>query len=679
MEHLVTFSVHDGIGVIDINNPPVNALSSGVPEGIKAAVETLESLPDVHALVIIGTGRTFVAGADINEFVAATSGKGSMPVLHPTLFAIEDCTKPVVMAIHGTALGGGLELAMAGHYRVATPDAQVGQPEVKIGLIPGAGGTQRLPRLAGVSKAAEMCAFGESISASEALELGILDRILEIDLRSGAIAFAQEVADKPVRKTRDRNEKLAPSDALNTLREQCKKTRRNLIAPLAAIDAVEIASTTPFDEGLKREAEIFERCVHSDQSKGLIHAFFGERAVAKVPDIPKDTPVYTIHHAAVIGAGTMGGGIAMALANAGIPVRIKDTEQAALDKGMAVIAANYSRSVKSGRLTWQAMEQRMEMITPQLGVDGFDRADIIIEAVFESMALKKQVFTEIDQIAKHDCILASNTSTLSIDEIGSATSRPHMVVGMHFFSPANVMRLVEIVRSDSTCRPVVATAMALAKTLKKVGVVVRNGFGFVGNRVMFPYMNEAMFLVEEGATTEQVDRALTDFGMAMGPFAVCDLSGIDVFWRIQQEFPAPAGTRRPIGIDKLYAAGRYGQKTGAGWYRYDESRKPLPDPEVVAMIRQKQRTISDEEIVERCIYSLINEGARVLEEGVALRAVDIDIIYLTGYGFPAYRGGPMFYGDTVGLEKVAKRIRDFGGTLAPLLERLAKEGKMFHE
>jgi 3-hydroxyacyl-CoA dehydrogenase len=678
MEHLVTFSVHDGVGVIAINNPPVNALSSGVPEGIKAAVHILESDPEVRAIVIMGGGRTFIAGADINEFVAAVAGRGPMPVLHPTLFAIEDCAKPVVMAIHGSALGGGLELAMAGHYRVATADAQVGQPEVKIGLIPGAGGTQRLPRLAGVLKAAEMCAFGESMSAREALDLAILDKIIEGDLRDGAIAFAQEIAAQPARKTRDRSEKLGAAD-LTALREQCKKTRRNLIAPLAAIDAVEFTTTTPFDEALKKEAEIFERCTYSDQSKGLIHAFFGERAVAKVPDIPKDTPVYQIRQAVVIGAGTMGGGIAMALANAGILVRIKDTEQAALDRGMKVIAGNYERSVKSGRLTLQAMEQRMEMISPQLGVEGLDRADVIIEAVFESMALKKQIFTEIDKLAKHDCVLASNTSTLSIDEIAAVTSRPHMVAGMHFFSPANVMRLVEIVRGDSTCRPVVATAMALAKTLKKVGVVVRNGFGFVGNRMVFPYMNEAQFLVEEGATPEQVDRALTDFGMAMGPFAVADLSGIDVFWRIQQEFPAPSGTRRPIGVDKLFAAGRYGQKTGAGWYRYDENRKPVPDPEVVSLIRQTQRTISDEEIVERCIYALINEGARVLEEGIALRSVDIDIIYLTGYGFPAYRGGPMFYGDTVGLRKVVERIREFGQTPAPLIERLAKEGKRFHE
>jgi 3-hydroxyacyl-CoA dehydrogenase len=600
-----------------------------------------------------------------------------MPVLHPTLFAVEDCAKPVVMAIHGTALGGGLELAMAGHYRIATADAQVGQPEVKIGLIPGAGGTQRLPRLAGIQKAAQMCAFGESISAREALALGILDQIVEGDLRTAAIEFAREVAGKPIRKTRDRGDKLAPSDAINALREQCKKTRRNLIAPLAAIDAVENAITSPFDEGIVKEAEIFERCTFSDQSKGLIHAFFGERAVSKVPDISKDTPVYPIRQAVVIGAGTMGGGIAMALANAGIPVRIKDTEQAALDRGMAVIASNYERSVKGGRLTKQAMEQRMEMILPQLGTEGFDRADIIIEAVFESMALKKQIFGEIDKLAKHDCVLATNTSTLSIDEIASVTSRPHMVIGMHFFSPANVMRLVEIVRGDSTCRPVIATTMALAKSLKKVGVVVRNGFGFVGNRMVFPYMNEAQFLVEEGATPEQVDRALTDFGMAMGPFAVADLSGIDVFWRIQQEFPAPAGTRRPVGVDKLYAAGRYGQKTGAGWYRYDENRKPVHDPEVVAMVRQSQRAISDEEIVERCIYALINEGAHVLEEGVAMRAVDIDIIYLTGYGFPAYRGGPMFYGDMVGLGRVVERLRAFGRMPASLLERLAREGKGF--
>ncbi len=421
--------------------------------------------------------------------------------------------------------------------------------------------------------------------------------------------------------------------------------------------------TLPFAEGIQREAEIFERCLRSDQCKALIHAFFAERAVAKIPDIPKDTALYTIRSAGVVGAGTMGGGIAMALSNAGIPVRIKDAEQSALDRGLATIRKNYERSVKSGRLTAAAAEERIARIVPQLGWEGFDQADIIIEAVFESLALKKAVFAEIENIAKRDCVLASNTSTLDIDAIAAVTSRPEMVIGMHFFSPANVMRLVEIVRGKATGKPVIATAMALAKNLKKVGVVVRNGFGFVGNRLFIPYMDQAQLLVEEGASPEQVDRALVDFGMAMGPLAVADLSGIDVFWRIQQELPAVSAN----GIDRLYAAGRYGQKTGAGFYKYDENRKPVPDPEVLTLLQKAHRAIPDEEIVERCIYALINEGAKVLEEGIASRAVDIDVIYLTGYGFPAYRGGPMFYADMVGLKKIHDRVKEFGWKPAALL------------
>jgi len=448
-----------------------------------------------------------------------------------------------------------------------------------------------------------------------------------------------------------------------------KKLRGALIAPSAALDAVEASMTLSFAEGIRRENEIFEQCLHSDQCKGLIHAFFAERAVAKIPDIPKETALYTIRSAGIIGAGTMGGGIAMALANAGIRVRIKDNEKA-LELGLTRVAENYQRSIKSGRLTTGAVAQRMELIKPQLGWEGFEDADIIIEAVFESMAVKKQVFAEIDEIAKRECVLASNTSTLDIDAIAAATSRPQMVIGTHFFSPANVMRLVEIVRGQATEKPVIATAMALAKTLKKVGVVVRNGFGFVGNRMLFPYMEQAQLLVEEGATPEQVDRALTDFGMAMGPLAVADLSGLDVFWRITQEFPSAAGAGQAIG--KLYQAGRYGQKTSAGFYRYDETRKPAPDPEVLKLVQKGNRTIPNKEIVERCIYALINEGAKVLEEGIAQRAVDIDVIYLTGYGFPAYRGGPMFYADTVGLKKIHDRVVEFGWTPAALLVAAAK-------
>jgi 3-hydroxyacyl-CoA dehydrogenase len=700
MDSFVTLSTHDGVGIITINNPPVNALGLGVPEGIETAIHAANADPAVRAIVMIGAGRTFVAGADINELEKAAYGKGSLPNLHPMLNAIEDSAKPVVMAIHGAALGGGLELAMAGHYRVAVPDAQLGLPETKLGIIPGAGGTQRLPRLAGPPKAAEMCATGDPIPSASALEAGVVDKIIEGELLTGAIAFAQDVAARsvPHSKTRYRNARLGTAEsnapALAALREQVKKSRRHQIAPLVAIDAVEAAITLPFEAGCEREKQLFEDLGHSDQAKALMHAFFGERAVAKVPGLPKNTTPYTVQSAAIIGAGTMGGGIAMAFANAGIPVRITDATPDALDRGMATIRSNYEASVKRGRLTKDAVERRLQRITPQITMDGFEQADIIIEAVFESLALKKQVFTEIDRIAKPECVLASNTSTLDIDAIAQATARPHMVVGLHFFSPANVMRLVEVVRGAATDPRVLATAMAVAKSLKKVGVAVRNGFGFAGNRMMFPYMYEAQFLVEEGATPEQVDRALTDFGMAMGIFGVDDMAGIDVMWRVKQEFKhlQKPGDRQPLVADKLCEMGRYGQKTGAGWYKYGENRKPEPDPVVLDLIRKTagqasipQRVISNDEILERCLYALINEGARVLEDGTAARAVDLDIIYLAGYGFPSWRGGPMFYAGLLGLDKICARSREFEKehgprwTPAPLLARLASEGKTFAE
>jgi 3-hydroxyacyl-CoA dehydrogenase len=674
MNGLICFEVRGDVAVITMNNPPVNALTTGVPQGVAEAVERANDDPAVRAIVVLGGGRTFAAGADINEFVRYTSGQGPMPVFHRWLNAIEDSAKPVVMAIHGQAFGAGLELAMAGHYRVIAKDAQVGQPEVKIGLIPGAAGTVRLPRLAGVPRAAEMCAFGEPLSAAQAKDAGIVDQIVDGDLLDGAIAFARAVS--TVRRTRDLP--VAPdATAIAAVRARCKK---HLEAPLAAIEAIEKASRLSFEDGCRAEADIFHRLMRSDQCKSLIYAFFAERAVTKVPGIDKDTPVFPIREAGVIGAGTMGGGIAMALANAGIRVRLKDTEQAAVDRGIATIRKNYERSVKSGRMTMDAVHERMSRITPQTTYTGFDAVDIIIEAVFESLALKKQIFAEIDAIAKADCILASNTSTLDLDEIAAATSRPNMVIGTHFFSPANVMRLLEIVRGRETAKPVIATAMALAKNIKKVGVVVGNGFGFVGNRLVIPYMNEAQFLVEEGATPEQVDRVLTDFGMAMGPFAVADLSGLDVFWRIRQEKPHVPGAHETLGLPKLYELGRYGQKTGAGWFKYGEDRKAAADPEVVELVHRtareagiEQRTISDAEILDRCIYALVNEGAKVLEEGIASRAVDIDVVYLTGYGFPAYRGGPMFYADTVGLPKVLARVREFGWRPAAMLEQLASQ------
>ena len=699
MDKLVNLTMQDGVAVITINNPPVNALSPGVPEGLVAAMDAAEKDPSARAIVIIGGGRTFIAGADIKELELAASGRGSgPPKFHDILARIEDASRPVVMAIHGTALGGGLETAMAGHYRVAVADAQVGQPEVNLGIIPGAEGTQRLPRLVGVAAAVDLCVSGKPIRAPEALKLGLIDRVIEGDLLTGAVAFAREVADKggDVRKTRELSDKLG-SEFVNAPifvagRDQARKTRRNMIAPLKVVDAIEAAATLPFDEGCAKEAEIFKECIASDQARALIHAFFAERAVAKIPDIPKETPVYNIKQAAIIGAGTMGGGIAMACANAGISVLLREVEQAALDRGIATIRKNYENSVKKGRFSQEVMDQRMALIHPQLSYDGFEQADLIIEAAFESMELKKRIFGEIDKIAKQDCVLASNTSTLDIDAIASVTSRPRMVIGLHFFSPANVMRLVEIVRGKATSKEVVATALALAKKLNKVGVVVGNCMGFVGNRMMLPYMREAQFLAEEGATPEQVDRALTNFGMAMGIFAVDDMGGIDLAYRVRQEYKhlEKPGVRMPIVLEKLFHLGRYGQKTGAGWYRYDENRKPIADPEVHALIEKTateggipRRKISDEEIIERSIYIMINEGAKILEEGYALRAADIDVIYLTGYGFPAYRGGPMWYADTVGLKKVRDRIREFHtqhGEFwepAPLLNKLADQGGSF--
>jgi 3-hydroxyacyl-CoA dehydrogenase len=699
MSDLVQVTKIGDIAVITINNPPVNALSPGVPEGIADAIERIGNDPGVKAAVLIGGGRTFVAGADIKEFGKMTSGKTQRGAgLLPLLLRIEDSSKPVVMAIHGTAFGGGLELAMSGHYRVASPNAQVGQPEVKLGIIPGAAGTQRLPRLAGVAKAVEMCVDGKPVKAQDALKSGIVDRLIEGDLLTGAVAFAREIAGKPAPKTRERNEKLGTSEQnapiFAAARETARTKQRGMMAPLAAIDAVEAATKLPFAEGCEKERRLFAECLFSDQSKALIHVFFGEREVAKIPDIPKETPLIPVNKAAVVGAGTMGGGIAMVFANAGIPVLLKDADQPALDRAMANIQKNYASSVKRGRFTQQFVDDCLKRIQPTLSFDGFKDADMVIEAVFEGMALKKQVFAELDRVCKPGAILASNTSTLNIDEIASATSRPESVIGTHFFSPANVMRLLEIVRGKATSKDVIATCMQLSKKLGKVGVLVGNCRGFVGNRMFGPYRREAQFLVEEGASVEAVDKALVDYGMAMGPLATGDLAGLDVGWRIRKEYRhlEKPGIRQPLAEDQLCEMGRYGQKTGAGWYKYDENRRAAHDPEVSELIRKwttaagiTQRQIPADEIADRCIYALVNEGARILEEGYALRSVDIDIIYLNGYGFPAYRGGPMWYADTVGLKKVYDRICEFQkqhGEIwepAPLLKQLAEQGKTFAE
>ena len=695
MNELVKLTRSEDVAVITIDNPPVNALSPGVPEGLLAAIQAAAADAAVRSVVVIGAGSTFIAGADIREFGKMVSGERPRISLLPLLLAIEDSPKPVVMAIHGQALGGGLEVAMAGHYRVIAPGAQIGQPEVKLGIIPGAGGTQRLPRLAGVAKAVEMCAFGEPISAQEALALGVADRIIGADLLGGAVAFAREVENRPASKTRERQEKLAGFDpsVFAAARDTAQKTRRGQKAPLAAIDAVEASPKLPFEEGCRVEARLFDECLYSNQSRALIHAFFGERTVNKIPDIPKNTPLREIRRAAVVGAGTMGGGIAMNYANAGIPVIVKEVSGEALDRGLSTIRKNYANSVAKGRFSQAVMDERMALITPQLTYDGFEEADIIVEAVFEGMGLKKQVFREIDLVAKPSCILASNTSSLDIDEIASATRRPESVIGHHFFSPANVMRLLEVVRGKATSREAIATSMALAKRLKKVAVVAGNCRGFIGNRMLGPYFREAQFLIEEGATVEAVNQTLYDFGWAMGPLAVSDLAGLDVGWRIRKEFKhlEKPGVRVPLVADRLCELGRFGQKTGRGFSLYDENRRPLADPETAALIEQvarqagiERRAVQAEEIVDRCLFALVNEGARLLGEGIALRAVDIDIVYLNGYGFPAWRGGPMFYADTVGLEKVLGRVREFearhGSDLwspAPLLEQLASDGNTF--
>ncbi|HXP48142.1 MAG TPA: 3-hydroxyacyl-CoA dehydrogenase NAD-binding domain-containing protein [Terriglobales bacterium] len=685
------------IGIITINNPPVNALSPGVPEAIREAVEQVERDAAVRAAVLIGAGRNFVAGADINELAKVAAGKSQRrPLLLELTHRMEDCSKPIVAAIQGNALGGGLELAMGAHYRVAAAGAQVGQPEVKLGIIPGAGGTQRLPRLAGVAKAVEMCAEGAAIKVDEAVKLGIIDRLIEGDLLAGAVAFAREVAGNRAPKTRERNEKLGTPEQDASIfaaaRENIRKKQRAPMAALAAIDAVEAATTLPFDESCQVEQKLFRQCLVSEPAGALMHAFLAERELAKVPGISKDAPTLPVQSVAVVGAGTMGGGIAMVFANAGIPVFIKDVDHAALDRGLSNIQNNYATSVKRGRFTQQFVDERLQLIKSTLNTVDFSAVDLVVEAVFEGMAFKKEVFAELDRVCQPGAILATNTSYLDIDEIASATRRPDAVLGLHFFSPANVMRLLEIVGAKATSKQVIATSMQLAKRIGKVGVLVGNCRGFVGNRMFSPYRREAQFLVEEGAEVEAVDQALYDFGMAMGPLSVADLAGLDIGWRMRKEFRhlQKPGVRQPLAEDGLCELGRYGQKTGAGWYKYDQNRKAIPDPEVAPVVRKwaaekgiVQRQISAPEIVDRCIYAMVNEGARILQDRIALRAGDIDMIYLNGYGFPNYRGGPMWYADTVGLKKVYARVSEFHQQLgelwepAPLLKQLAGEGRGF--
>jgi 3-hydroxyacyl-CoA dehydrogenase len=705
MADLVRYEVKDGVAVVTIDNPPVNALAPDVWGQIDDAIKRGVADSAAEAIVLIGAGTTFIAGADIKAFELLKTPADSMARsdgTHALLKRMEDATKPLVAAIHGNALGGGLEVAQACHFRVATKDAKVGQPEVMLGIIPGAGGTQRLPRLAGAKMALEMCTDGKPVAAPKALAAGIIDHIVPDDLLAGAIAFAKSKAQaREIRKVRDiaigADGVAAGLEACQTMRASLKKTAKGLRAPYAVVDAIEAGLQLPFDQGSLRERELFAGCVTSTESKALRHLFFAEREVAKVPDVPKDTPTHEIKRAAVVGAGTMGGGIAMNYANAGIPVLLKEVEQAALDRGLATIRRNYDVTMSKGKMTAEQVDKTMALITPTTSYDGFDQVDIVTEAVFENMELKKSTFKELGQVTRPDCILASNSSTLDIDQFASASGRPHQVLGHHYFSPANVMKLLEIVRGRETSKEAIATSLKLARKLGKVGVVVGNCFGFVANRMLAYYMREAYLLLEEGASVEQIDRVLTEFGLPVGPYGMQDIAGIDVGARIRQYLKS-IGKSRAEGPqsaipDRLFEMGRYGQKTGAGWYKYDApgSRNRETDPLIEQLANEEakkrgiaRRPISDEEIIARITTALANEGARVLEEKFATRPGDIDVIYVYGFGFPRYRGGPMFYADTVGLPTVLSRVNEYRARFgdywepAPLLEKLVAEGRGFY-
>jgi 3-hydroxyacyl-CoA dehydrogenase len=694
MSEVVTYSREGNVGVITVNYPPVNALSHAVRSGLIAALEQGQEDSEAKVLLLVCEGRTFIAGADIREF-----GKPMQkPGLAELVETYENSEKPLVAAIHGTALGGGLEMALGCHYRVALNSAKIGLPEVKLGLLPGAGGTQRLPRLTGAQKALEIITSGEFVGAKDALALGILDVVDDgEDVKAAGLAYAQQIADegKPVRRVRDLKDKIASdkgSDVFDQFRAVLQKKARGQFSPFKCVDAIEAAFNLPFAEGMKRERELFTECMDSPQRAGQIHSFFAEREVSKVKGLSKDTPVRDVNSVGIIGAGTMGGGIAMNFANVGIPVIIVEMKQEALDKGLGIIRKNYENSAKKGRLTQQQVEDRIALITGSLSYDDFKSVDLVIEAVFENMAVKKEIFAKLDAICKPGTILASNTSTLDIDEIGSATRRPEDVVGMHFFSPANVMKLLENVRGSKTSDEVKATVMAVAKKIKKVGVLVGNCHGFVGNRMLHRRGAEAMTLVNEGATPQQVDKVLTDLGYPMGQFAMSDLAGIDVGYRIREERRNAGEQVAPSWMDKLAEQNRLGQKTMAGVYKYEEgSRNPVPDAEVERIIedfRKEQdissREITDQEILERCMYVMVNEAAKILEEGIADRALDIDVVWIYGYGFPAYRGGPMFWADQVGLDVILAAVEkyhaDVGGEQwkpADLLKQLVADGKKF--
>jgi 3-hydroxyacyl-CoA dehydrogenase len=695
--------VRDTVAVITLDNPPVNGLGLSTRRDIAAGVAQAQADPAVVAIVITGAGRAFSGGADIREFGSPQAV--AEPNLLSLIKLLDNTTKPVVAAMHGTAMGGGLELALGCHYRVAAAGTNVALPEVKLGLIPGAGGTQRLPRVVGVETALNMIVSGEPVKADMlAAQPGqkLFDAVVEGDVVASAIALAKTKAAEhaasktPLPRVRDMKSSHPSAEAyFQFARNMVGGMARNFPAPLKCVDAVEASVKRKFDDAMAYERELFTNLMFTPECKALRHAFFGERAASKIPDVPEDTPQRAINSVAVIGAGTMGGGISMNFLNAGIPVTMLEMKQEALDRGVATIRKNYEAQVKKGKLKQDKLDERMALLSTTLAYDAIKNADLVIEAVFEEMGVKEKVFTTLDEVMKPGAILASNTSTLDVDKIASFTKRPQDVVGMHFFSPANVMKLLEVVRGKHTAKDVLATVMAVSKKIRKTAVVSGVCDGFIGNRMIEQYSRQAGFLLEEGCTPQQVDKAVEKFGFAMGPFRMGDLAGNDIGWAIRKRrYVEQPEMRYSATADLLCEMGRYGQKTGAGWYDYKPGKRDaIPNAEVVAMIEAHRaklgitpRKISDEEIVHRLVYSLVNEGAKILEEGIASKASDIDMVYLTGYGFPLFRGGPMCYADQQGLFNVVQAMKGFAANPlddagfwqpAPLLAKLAAEGKSF--
>ena len=692
----VNLAIDGEIAVISMNKPPVNGLGTELRSGIADALDQANAAPAVNAIVLTGSARAFSGGADVTEF--GTPNAAREPNLRVVIALLENNPKPVIAAIAGVCLGGGLELAMGAHYRVALPDALLGLPEVKLGLLPGAGGTQRLPRLIGLEPALNMIVYGEPVAAAKFKGTPLIDQIVEGDVVAGAIAFAHQVIKehKPLKRARDLKLRDPQAEAyLQFARNTVGAAAKNFPAPLKCVEAVANSLRKPFDEGLRLEREAFIALMATPESRALRHVFAAERAAAKIPGLPEATPLRAIASVGVIGAGTMGGGITMNFVNAGIPVVLLETTQEALDKGVATIRRNYENSLKKGKLTQAKLDERMALITPTLSYEGLRKVDLVIEAVFESMEVKQQVFTALDEVCKPGAILASNTSALNLNAIAAFTKRPQDVIGLHFFSPANVMRLLEVVRGEKTAPDVLATCMKMARTIKKIAVISGVCDGFIGNRMLARYGAAANNLLNQGALPQQVDGALQKFGLAMGPFRMGDLAGLDIGWAGRKRRAAAAPDKyQAIVADRVCEAGRFGQKTGAGWYRYEAGKRdPIPDPVIEQMITQYRaekgisaRKVSDEEVVERCMFALVNEGARIHDEGIAARASDIDIVYLNGYGFPLHRGGPMLYADTVGLANVVRTLRRFAAEPgadaswqpAPLLLKLAGEGRSFN-